>query len=84
MDRSVHEDFSDSTVVLCRPEDARLGMVWTEENCGFEQAADGPVMLVIGREASDAKCQPLAERFGVSAETLRVFRTSGRAGVNHG
>lgn len=65
--------FCDPRVVMCRPFDHRLSMPWHE--CGgFEQADNGPVYLVVGRDTSDEKCDRLAARFRVSAAMLRTFR----------
>ena len=65
--------FRDRRVVICEPTDHRLSMPWHE--CGgFEQADDGPVYLVVGRDTSDEKCDRLAARFRVSAAMLRTFR----------
>lgn len=69
--------FMNRNVVLCRPGDPRLITPLDEEG-GFEQAEYGPIMLVIGVDTSDDKCRRLAQRFGVSAESLMTFREQGR------
>jgi hypothetical protein len=64
-----------ASVVLCRPNDSRLGLPWEcYPTGGFEQLVDGPVMLVITPRTSDEKCERLAERFGVDASRLIEFR----------
>jgi hypothetical protein len=72
------ESFSDRSVVLCRPGDPRLGLVWElhDDTGGFEQAHDGPVMLVITGRTPDEKCEQLAKRFGVPVDRLIAFRNS--------
>lgn len=64
-----------SGVALCRPDDPRLVMLWSESG-GFEQAGIGPILIVIGRETTDAKCSRLAERFALDCAALTAFRDS--------
>lgn len=72
---SVFDRYSQGDIVICRPGHKELGKVWSEAG-GWEQSDGGPVMVVIGRETSDAKCCKLAERFSLDAGGLMGFRDS--------
>ncbi|MBD5801046.1 hypothetical protein AZOA_04480 [Azoarcus sp. Aa7] len=68
------EDFSDDRVFIVRPGDHRLGLVWSDERAGYEQACDGPIFAVVGANASDEKLGKLSQRFGFEISELRRFR----------
>jgi hypothetical protein len=67
--------FGDRRLFLCRPGDPMLIGWWTDDQCGHEQAEDGPICLVIGRRASSADLDRLQSRFGVPMESLIEFRS---------
>lgn len=70
------DDFSDHRVFLCRPDDQRLARANWPQTGGHEQAADGPIYLVIGSETNDLRCATLADRFGLDVADLIRFRES--------
>lgn len=67
--------YSESDIVICRPGHEGLGKVWGESG-GWEQSDGGPLIVVVGSETSDEKCQQLAERFDLHAPGLIWYRDS--------
>ncbi len=66
--------FGDRRLFLCRPGDPMLIGWWTDDQCGHEQAEDGPICLVVGRHASRANLERIHTRFNVSMERLEAFQ----------
>lgn len=66
--------FGDRRLFLCRPSDKMLVGWWTDDQCGHEQAEDGPICLVVGRRASRADLERIHTRFSVSMERLEAFQ----------
>lgn len=69
-------DFSDRRTFLVRPTDPRTFFVWGDDDCGAQQEADGPLLLVVGSRTSDERCQRLAARYGLDAADVIAFRDS--------
>ncbi len=71
----VFERYAAGDIVICKPGHEGLGKVRNETG-GWERWEGGPLMVVIGRETTDAKCRRLAERFSLDAFGLMGFRDS--------
>jgi hypothetical protein len=67
--------FGDRRLFLCRPGDPMLIGWWSDDQCGHEQAEDGPICLVVGPRSSRADLDRLHSRFGVPMESLIEFRS---------
>lgn len=66
--------FRDSRVFLCRPDDSRLA-VGNAPSVGYsEQSADGPLLVVLGRDADDFACAVLAHSLGIRKQIVTRFR----------
>ncbi len=76
---SVFERYAAGDIVICKPGHEGLGKVWNETG-GWEQWEGGPLMVVIGRETTNAKCCQLAERFSLDAGGLMGYRDSDMRG----
>ena len=58
--------FTTATVIPVRPDDPRLACVRLDETqVSFEKNADGPVLLVIGRQAPREAIEHACQRFGL-------------------
>lgn len=57
---------------------------WHDDGVGMHQDCDGPLHLVIGRQATDAALQRAALRAGVDLVDLRNFREVQAQGAHHG
>lgn len=69
----VSGSFGDHRLFLCRPGDPMLIGRWSDDQCGHEQADDGPICIVIGRRTSRADIDRLHSRFGVPVKSLIEF-----------
>lgn len=66
-------DFSDSRVILVKPDDARIVML-SNAPVSAQQAYDGPTFLVIAASAPDDALGRASERFNIPLQKLRQFR----------
>lgn len=63
------DPFTASTVIPVRPDDPRLACVrFDETQVSFEQGAEGPVFLVIGRQAPRDAIERTCQRFGLDPD----------------
>lgn len=72
--RGPADAFTDPGLILVRPGDRRCARLWNEQESGYEQGDDGPLYLVISRQAADDQLARIAQRFGVPLTALQTFR----------
>lgn len=66
-------DFSDSCVILVKPDDVRIVML-SDATVSAQQAFDGPTFLVIAASAPDDVLERAANRYAIPVQALRQFR----------
>ncbi len=70
--------FTAATVIPVRPDDPRLACVrFDETQVSFEQSAEGPVFLVIGRQAPRDAIEHSCQRFGLDPDAALVALEEG-------
>lgn len=73
--------FSDTRVFVVPAGDRRNPLVCADDHFGVQQAADGPIYIVVGRDVSDQRMVrnlPDLERYGVTLEQLQQARDQAR------
>lgn len=66
-------DFSDSRVILVKPDDVRIVML-SDAPVSAQQAYDGPTFLVIAASAPDDALERASNRYAIPVQALRQFR----------